>query len=104
MKGICITGANPLDLQLVLGAIEQSGAKPAKHAKHEEPIDINFWHEQVIAAAAEDFDVPQAISSVISKATAPNAGQAGCQPKASPVPAKAGTSKAETMMPRPVPP
>lgn len=63
MKGICITGANPPDLRLVLGAMEQSGAKPAKPANRDEPIDINFWHEQVIAAAAEDFEVPHAISN-----------------------------------------
>ncbi len=63
MKGICITGANPLDLHLVLDALQQSGAKPAKPAKRDEPLDINFWHEQVIAAAEEDFEVPQAISN-----------------------------------------
>lgn len=61
MKGICITGANPLYLQRVLDSLEHAGAQPALSARREEPIGIHFWHEQVMAAAADDSEVPRAI-------------------------------------------
>ena len=63
MRGICVTGANPLNIQCVADVLQSAGMKAAQAAKRDEPVDMAFWHEQVMAAAAEEFEGLQAIGN-----------------------------------------
>lgn len=63
MKSICITGASRPDLQCVAGILQHAGMKSAKPAKRDDPIDIAYWHEQVLALAAEESDDKQILAS-----------------------------------------
>lgn len=54
MKGIFITGAGAAALQGVSSTLMASGMKPAVPALRGEPVDLDFWHEQVFAAAPDD--------------------------------------------------
>ena len=64
MNSICITGAIQTDLQLVADILQSAGMQFPKPAKRGEPVDIALWHEQVMAAAAEESDDVQPIPNV----------------------------------------
>ncbi len=63
MKAICITGASQTDLHPVAHFLQQAGLASPKIVRHDDPIDISLWHEQVMAMAAEDAPGDQPISS-----------------------------------------
>ena len=64
MNSICITGAAPADLQSVASILQQAGMAPARAAKREQPVDMAFWHEQVLGLNGQQPDAAQAIPTV----------------------------------------
>ena len=64
MNSICITGAVPADLQSVASILQQAGMAPARAAKREEPVDMAFWHEQVLGLNGQQAEAAQAIPTV----------------------------------------
>jgi hypothetical protein len=59
MKGIFITGAHAAALQQTSSTLVASGMQAALPAQRTEPLDLAFWHEQVLAATAEDAQAGQ---------------------------------------------
>ena len=64
MKSIYITGAVQSNLQTVAEILQQAGMTQPEPARRDNgSVDIEFWHEQVMALAAEDSSVVQPISN-----------------------------------------
>jgi hypothetical protein len=63
MKGICVTGASPLDTARVADILHQAGMQPAKPAGRDGAMGIADWHDEVMAAMAEDTEGLQPIES-----------------------------------------
>ena len=63
MKGICVTGVSPLDTARVAEILHQAGMQPAKPAGRDNAMGIALWHDEVMAAMAEDADGLQPIES-----------------------------------------
>ena len=64
MNSICITGAAPADLQSVASILQQAGMAPARAAKREQPVDMAFWHEQVMGLNGQQAEAAQTIPTV----------------------------------------
>jgi hypothetical protein len=64
MNSICITGAVPADLLSVASILQQAGMAPARAAKREEPVDMAFWHEQVMGLNGQQAEAAQTIPGV----------------------------------------
>ena len=56
MNSLCITGVALPDLQLVTHLLQHAGMAQPLPAQRPEPIDIDFWHQRIIAMADADAD------------------------------------------------
>lgn len=53
VQPLCITGAQPADLAAVSSLLTQAGMQAPQPAARAEPMDLGFWHEQVLSAALQ---------------------------------------------------
>lgn len=61
MKSLCITGADPVQIEALAELLRQSGMEAAKPVHRDGSIDFSTWHQQVIASAHEESPEWQAV-------------------------------------------
>jgi len=52
-KCLCITGADPHDVETVAGVLRQAGMNAPQPARRDTAVDVAFWHDAVIASVGE---------------------------------------------------